>query len=83
MHGASSIIVTHDVQESLKIVDYVYFVSEGKIVAEGPPEEIKASKTPYVHQFVWGEADGPVPFHYPAAQSYAEEIIGKAVSHGH
>ncbi|HEY3432186.1 MAG TPA: ABC transporter ATP-binding protein [Rhodocyclaceae bacterium] len=64
--GGCSIVVTHDVQESLKIVDYVYFVSEGKIVAEGTPEEIKKSTTPYVHQFVWGEADGPVPFHYPA-----------------
>ncbi|MCX7169278.1 MAG: ABC transporter ATP-binding protein [Proteobacteria bacterium] len=73
--GASSIIVTHDVQESLKIVDYVYFVSAGKIVAEGTAEEIKASKAPYVHQFVWGEADGPVPFQYPAA-AYAEEIMG-------
>jgi len=64
--GGCSIVVTHDVQESLKIVDYVYFVSEGKIVAEGTPAEIKKSTTPYVHQFVWGEADGPVPFHYPA-----------------
>ncbi|MCX7173925.1 MAG: ABC transporter ATP-binding protein [Proteobacteria bacterium] len=74
--GASSIIVTHDVQESLKIVDYVYFVSAGKVVAEGTPEELKASKAPYVHQFIWGEADGPVPFHYPAAQSYDEELMG-------
>ena len=65
--GACSIVVTHDVQESLKIVDYVYFVSEGKIVAEGTAEEIKRSAAPYVHQFVWGEADGPVPFHYPAS----------------
>ena len=38
----------------------------GKIVAEGTPAQIRESKTPYVHQFVWGEADGPVPFHYPA-----------------
>ncbi len=72
--GASSIVVTHDVQESLKIVDYVYFVSEGKIVAEGTAEEIKHSKAPYVHQFVWGEADGPVPFHYPA-KPYAAELM--------
>lgn len=64
--GATSIIVTHDVQESLKLVDYVYFVSEGVIVAEGTPDEIRASSLPYVHQFVWGEMDGPVPFHYPA-----------------
>ncbi|MFA7268246.1 MAG: ABC transporter ATP-binding protein [Sterolibacterium sp.] len=79
--GASSIIVTHDVQESLKIVDYVYFVSAGKIVAEGTAEEIKSSKTPYVHQFVWGEADGPVPFHYPAP-AYGEEIMEQAVNRG-
>jgi len=76
--GASSIIVTHDVQESLKIVDYVYFVSAGKVVAEGTPEEIKASRAEYVHQFVWGEADGPVPFHYPATQPYGEEIMTEA-----
>ncbi|MDP1605192.1 MAG: ABC transporter ATP-binding protein [Rhodocyclaceae bacterium] len=72
--GASSIVVTHDVHESLKIVDYIYFVSEGKIVAEGTAEEIKESQAPYVHQFVWGEADGPVPFHYPA-RPYGEEMM--------
>jgi phospholipid/cholesterol/gamma-HCH transport system ATP-binding protein len=72
--GASSIVVTHDVQESLKIVDYVYFVSEGKIVAEGSAEEIRNSKAPYVHQFIWGEADGPVPFQYPA-RPYGDEML--------
>ena len=80
--GASSIIVTHDVQESLKIVDYVYFVSEGKIVAEGTVAEIKASQAPYVHQFVWGEADGPAPFHYPA-QPYREAMIGHDARSNH
>jgi len=64
--GLTSLVVTHDVQESLKIVDYVYFVSEGVIVAEGTAAEIRASGLPYVHQFVHGESDGPVPFHYPA-----------------
>ena len=63
--GATSVIVTHDVQESLKIVDYIYFIADGVIVAEGTPDEILASKMPYVHQFVNGEIDGPVPFHYP------------------
>ncbi len=72
--GASSIVVTHDVQESLKIVDYVYFVSAGKIVAEGTAEEIRRSSLPYVHQFIWGEADGPVPFQYPA-RDYREELM--------
>lgn len=73
--GATSIVVTHDVHESLKIVDYVYFLSEGKIVAEGSAEEMRESKAPYVHQFVWGEADGPVPFHYPA-QPYRADLLG-------
>ena len=64
--GASTVMVTHDVHESLEIVDYVYFVSDGKIVAEGTPEEIRASSDAFVHQFINAEADGPVPFHYPA-----------------
>ena len=64
--GGSSIIVTHDVQESLQLVDYVYFVSDGRIVAQGTPDEIRASNDPWVHQFIWAQTDGPVPFHYPA-----------------
>jgi phospholipid/cholesterol/gamma-HCH transport system ATP-binding protein len=72
--GATSIVVTHDVQESLKIVDYIYFVSEGRIIAEGTAADVKASKAPFVHQFVWGEADGPVPFHYPAAE-YGKALL--------
>ncbi|MCB1915577.1 MAG: ABC transporter ATP-binding protein [Rhodocyclaceae bacterium] len=64
--GASSIMVTHDVTESLEIVDLVFFVSDGRIVASGTPDEIRASTDPFVHQFVHAEADGPVPFHYPA-----------------
>jgi len=64
--GMTSIVVTHDVQESLKIVDYVYFVSDGVVEAQGTAADIKASVLPFVHQFVHGEADGPVPFHYPA-----------------
>jgi phospholipid/cholesterol/gamma-HCH transport system ATP-binding protein len=71
--GMTSIVVTHDVHESLKMVDYIYFVSEGVIVAQGTPDEIKASELPYVHQFVHGEEDGPVPFHYPAP-SYAADL---------
>ena len=74
--GLTSLVVTHDVQESLKIVDYVYFVSEGVIVAEGTAAEIRASGLPYVHQFVHGEADGPVPFHYPAPPYAADLRLG-------
>lgn len=64
--GATSIVVTHDVQESLRIVDYVYLMAEGRIVAHGSPDEMRESDVPIVHQFVQGEIDGPVRFHYPA-----------------
>jgi phospholipid/cholesterol/gamma-HCH transport system ATP-binding protein len=64
--GATSIVVSHDVHECLQIVDYLYFVSEGRIVGEGTPDEVRASTDPFVHQFVHGETDGPVPFHYNA-----------------
>ena len=71
--GATSVVVTHDVQESLKIVDYVYFMENGAIAAEGTPEEIRASDKAFVRQFVHGEIDGPVPFHYPGGD-YRQEL---------
>ena len=64
--GATSIVVTHDVQEALELVDYVYYLSDGRIVARGTPEEMRNSTDPLVRQFVYGEADGPVPFQYPS-----------------
>jgi phospholipid/cholesterol/gamma-HCH transport system ATP-binding protein len=70
----TSVVVTHDVYESLKIVDYLYFVSGGRIVASGTPEEVRASGDPFVRQFIDGAADGPVPFHYPAPV-YREELF--------
>jgi len=73
--GASSIVVTHDVVASLKIVDYVYFVSEGRIVAEGTADEMIHSNIAFVKQFINAEADGPVPFHYPAVD-YRQELFG-------
>lgn len=72
--GATSVIVTHDIVESLKIVDYVYFVAEGRVIAKGTPAEVRASEVPYVRQFIEGETDGPVAFHYPAP-SLREELM--------
>ncbi|MBU0602378.1 MAG: ABC transporter ATP-binding protein [Gammaproteobacteria bacterium] len=72
--GASSIMVTHDVQESLDIVDYLYFLSDGRVVAEGTPDEIRASSDPFVHQFVNADIDGPLPFHYPAGD-YRQSLM--------
>jgi phospholipid/cholesterol/gamma-HCH transport system ATP-binding protein len=71
--GSTSILVSHDVHESFAIADYVYFLSQGKIVAHGSPEEMRNSTDPYVKQFVHAELDGPVPFHYPG-QTFAEDL---------
>ncbi len=71
--GSTSILVSHDVNESFSIADYVYFLSQGKIVAHGTPAEMSASGDPYVKQFVNAEMDGPVPFHYPG-KSLAEDL---------
>ena len=75
--GITSVVVTHDVYESLKIVDYMYFVSAGRIVWHGTPSEVRASGEAFVRQFVDGAADGPVPFHYPAP-SYRAELFADA-----
>ncbi len=71
--GATTIIVSHDVQETFQIADYVYFIANGRIAAEGTPETLRTSSDPFVHQFVHAEADGPVPFHYPGP-SLAEDF---------
>ncbi|TMS59304.1 ABC transporter ATP-binding protein [Imbroritus primus] len=65
--GATSIIVSHDVHETFQIADYVYFIANGRIAAEGEPQALRASSDPFVRQFVDAQADGPVPFHYPGA----------------
>jgi len=66
--GLTSVVVTYDIAEALKIIDYAYFIDNGVVVAEGPVEEIRDSAHPFVHQFVHGEEDGPVRFHFPARE---------------
>lgn len=63
--GATSIVVTYDVSETLKVVDYAYFIHDGVVVAAGTPDELLNSDNPSVHQFIHAEPDGPVAFHYP------------------
>ena len=65
--GLTSIIVSHDVAETAAIADQIYLISRGKVMGHGAPQEVIASDSPWVHQFMAGEADGPVHFHYPAA----------------
>jgi phospholipid/cholesterol/gamma-HCH transport system ATP-binding protein len=72
--GITSVVVTHDVYESMKIVDYMYFVSGGRIIAQGTPDEMRSTADAFVRQFVDGAPDGPVPFHYPAVP-YRDEVL--------
>ena len=69
-----SIVVSHDVHETFSIADYVYVISNGEVIGEGHPEELKASSSVWIKHFVDGEADGPVPFHYPA-ESVVEDLV--------
>lgn len=61
-----SIVVSHDVPDTLSISDHVHFISDGKVVESGAPEQLENSRSEWTHQFIHGDADGPVPFHYPA-----------------
>jgi phospholipid/cholesterol/gamma-HCH transport system ATP-binding protein len=71
--GLTSIVVSYDAQEALKVIDYVYFIADGEVVAEGSTDDVKASSHPFVHQFLRGEPDGPVPFHYRHA-AYEDDL---------
>ena len=71
--GVTSIVVTYDMSESLKVVDYAYFVHNGVVVAEGVAADMFESDNPFVHQFVHAKPDGPVAFQYPS-QPYSGDL---------
>lgn len=75
--GITSIIVSHDVAEVSAISDYIYMISEGKVVDHGPPAELKRSGSDWVQQFLQALPDGPVPFQYPAPD-YRSDLLGAA-----
>lgn len=70
----TTIIVSHDVEETCSIADYVYLIAGGRVIGQGEPLTLMESNQPLIKQFMHGEADGAVPFHYPA-RSYAEELL--------
>jgi len=78
--GLTSVLVSHDVHETISIADYVYLISEGKVVGQGTPEDMDHSASGYVGQFIHGLADGPVPFHYPTGVDYATDLFGDALA---
>ena len=71
----TSIIVSHDVEETCEIADYIYLMAAGKIISSGTPRELLQSQSPAVRQFMHGEADGAVPFHYPTEKSFTEDLL--------
>ncbi len=73
--GLTSVVVSHDVTETAGIADYIYVLSEGKVIGQGTPEELVKSPSAQVRQFLQGLADGPVPFHYPAPD-YRADLLG-------
>ncbi len=63
--GLTSIVVSHDLEETFQIADQVVILANGRIAAQGTPEQVKCSTDPLVQQFVQAQAEGPVHFHYP------------------
>ncbi|NEX19170.1 ATP-binding cassette domain-containing protein [Thiorhodococcus mannitoliphagus] len=71
--GLTSIVVSHDVRETASIADYLYVISQGRIIAEGTPAQVAAEDSEWVRQFMDGLPDGPVHFHYPGP-SLAQDL---------
>ena len=77
--GITSILVAHEFAAVSRVVDQVYLIAAGKVVAHGAPAELARGESPWTRQFFGGESDGPVPFHYPA-RDYALDLGFPAVA---
>lgn len=75
--GLTSIIVSHDLEETFRIADQVVILANGQVVAQGSPQQVRASDDPLVQQFVQARADGPVRFHYPAPDLAADFAVSE------
>ena len=77
--GITSIVVTHDVEETRSLADLSYLIADKKVAAHGTPEELRNDRSDLVRQFMQGRADGPVPFHFPGP-GYAEQLQAMAAA---
>ncbi|NLZ11396.1 MAG: ABC transporter ATP-binding protein, partial [Alcaligenaceae bacterium] len=68
--NCASILITHDVPDSFAIADQVYIVGQGKLLASGSPAQMSESTDPYIVQFLKGQPDGPIAFHYPETPAF-------------
>ncbi len=73
--GLTSVLVSHDITESLSICDHAIIIADGQVIGEGAPSELRKSESPLVKQFLNGLPDGPVPFHFPAT-NYRTDLLG-------
>lgn len=71
--GITSVLVAHELAAVQQVADHVYLIANGKVVAQGDPKTIASDGSPWTRQFFGGEADGPVPFQYPAGD-YAASL---------
>ena len=76
----TTIIVSHDVEETCSIADYIYLIAGGKVISHGTPFDMRNSKDLAVRQFMHGEADGIVPFHYCATKTFTEELLNVGIN---
>jgi phospholipid/cholesterol/gamma-HCH transport system ATP-binding protein len=74
--GLTTIIVSHDVQETFSIADYAYVIADGKLIGHGTPDSLVSNSSSQLKQFLQGLPDGPVPFHYPAPNLQQELLDG-------
>jgi phospholipid/cholesterol/gamma-HCH transport system ATP-binding protein len=74
--GLSSIVVSHDVRETAEIADYIYVISHGRVIEHGAPGRLMKSQSEWVRQFLDGQPDGPVHFHYPASAELEQDLLG-------
>ncbi|WP_341502890.1 phospholipid ABC transporter ATP-binding protein MlaF [Gallaecimonas sp. GXIMD4217] len=75
--GLTSVVVSHDVEEVLSIADYVYVVADKQVIGQGTPQQLRDSDSDMLQQFLKGEPDGPVRFHFPARE-YRHDLEGRA-----
>mgnify|MGYP002855441617 FL=1 len=75
--GTTSMVVSHDVRETLSIAHYVYVIADGVVIGEGSPDSVASNPSPRIQQFINGSPDGPVPFHYPA-EDFVHDLMGES-----
>jgi phospholipid/cholesterol/gamma-HCH transport system ATP-binding protein len=78
--GTTSLLVSHDIHATVSIADHIFIIADGRVIGSGSPDELRDSESRLVRQFMRGEPDGPIPFHYPADE-YQYDILATEPAH--